>query len=570
MGFFSKPKITALSRFLSRLPGFSRPDKHSLRFLNAAQFMGVVNDNIFKLVVVFLLIGVYGPESASTLLSITGAIYVIPFLLFSSAAGILADRFSKQRLLVGMKIAEIVIMSLAVIAFSMKSVWASFLLLFFLSTHSSMFGPSKYAIIPELVPNDKISRANGAVTSFTYMGMILGTFLASFLTEMTDKNFILVVCFCLMIAFIGFIATFGIKYTPPQGSSTKINPLFIKEIFATLKFCATRKHLLFAVFGAAYFLFIGAFTQLNIIPFAIESLNLSEIAGGYLFLSTAFGIALGSYLGGKASKTRVEIGLSCLSCILIGLCLLALSLFSHDLVVVIVLLVLLGICGGLFIVPFDSFVQISSPSEKRGQVIAANNFLSFAGVLAASLILFIYSQFLDLSAAHGFAFTGGLTLIFSFVLILRLSDYSLPFMTKIFLKPFVRLETINLDLLEKHPNTILVLRKASWKKALLLLSVAHKTHLLLPINEKKKISFIDKLFYSIHLIPSGKNLSAVLEKAKKLSAADETPCILTQMSKEREIFEQPSGISSLFHSMRLLYVDIEKIAGKRTIVFSDK
>jgi acyl-[acyl-carrier-protein]-phospholipid O-acyltransferase/long-chain-fatty-acid--[acyl-carrier-protein] ligase len=558
MRLFSRHRFVALTQFFSRLPGFSKPDKHSLHFLNIAQFMGVLNDNIFKLVIAFLLIGIYGQQEASTILSVAGAIFVIPFLLFSSAAGVLADRFSKQRLLIWMKFAEILIMSLAVVAFATKSVWGSYTLLFLLSTHSALFGPSKYAIISDLVSSDRVSRANGLITSFTYLGVIIGTFLASFLTEWTDKNFVFVALFCLGVACVGFISTFGIKYTNPQGSDKKIEILFIKEIFKTLSFCKTKPHLLISTCGSSYFLFIGSFVQLNVIPFAIDALHFNEVAGGYLFLSTALGIAFGSYLAGKVSRVRVELGVSCIAGILIGTVLLLLGLLSHSLLSVITLLVLLGVFGGFFIVPFDSFIQIFSPSEKRGQVIAATNFLSFCGVLLASLTLYVYSQFLEVSPAEGFGITGFITILFSLFMICRLSDLSFPFIAKYCLKPFFWLKIHNVDLFEKHSHIVLVLRKASWLKTLLLLSLAPKTHLVLSQKETPLFRWINRLFFSIHVIPSDPSLEPLLDKSKELVSDTIHPCIWLKTNTVPASFEKTSSPTSFFkfNSIHMVYVDI--------------
>src|SRR5205807_1874922 len=104
----------------------------------------------------------------------------------------------------------------------LKITWAPYVLLFILSTHSATFGPSKYGIIPEIVPKDKISRANGLITSFTYLAIILGTFLASFITDITNRNFILVGGFCLLIAIAGLITALRIQYTPARGISKSI------------------------------------------------------------------------------------------------------------------------------------------------------------------------------------------------------------------------------------------------------------------------------------------------------------------------------------------------------------
>jgi len=572
MGLFSKSRWTAFSKFFTALPGFSKPDKHSIHFLNIAQFMGVVNDNVFKLVIAFLLIEIKGQEHASTIMWMVGAVYVAPFLLFSSAAGILADRFSKQRLLVAMKIVEMFIMALAMVAFGFQSIWASYLLLFVLSIHSATFGPSKYAIIAELVPSDRVSRANGLVSAFTYLGIICGTVLASFATQMTGRNFVVVGGICLLIAFIGFLSTFGIKHTAPQSLDKKFNLFFPREIYKTLKFCLTRKHLLVAMCGSAYFLFIGAFIQLNIIPFAIDSLKLSDVEGPYLFFWAAVGIALGSYLGGKVSKARVELGLSCIAGFFIAALLLLLSFFPTGLYTVKFLLLFLGIFGGLFIVPFDSFVQVFSPDEKRGQIIASNNFLSFSGVLVASFALFFYSEVLEISPASGFGLTGFFTLLLSLLMFSRLSDLALPFLSKMMIKPFFRVRTEGLELVDKSSGSILVLQKASWTRALLLMSVAPKMHLLLPQGKSRRFPWFNWMFYSIHLVKSDASLKPVLEAAKELSSDTINPCIFVEGDVLPQALQPASLLAAIFKMtpIQFLYVDVDYSRKGTKITFSKK
>lgn len=535
-----------LNRSISKLPGFAT-QKNSVAFLNCAQFLGVLNDNIYKLVMVFLLIESLGSDHASSILSAAGAIYVIPFLLFSSIAGIIADRFSKQRLLVGMKAAEIFIMILALFAFGFKSEWASYTLLFFLSTHSALFGPSKYGIIPELVSKEQVSKTNGLITSFTYLAMILGTFLASFLTDISGHNFVLIAGVCLLIAISGFISAFGIKRTPSQGSEKKLSLFFVSEIYQTLKFCRQKKHLLSAIFGAAFFLFLGAFTQLNIIPFAIQSLNLSDIAGGYLFLSTALGIAFGAYLAGKASRKRIELGLSCFSGVVMSLFLLLLSLFSHHLYFVIFCLVMVGICGGTFIVPFESFIQVASPDEKRGQVIAANNFLSFSGVLLASFTLFFFSQILGIKSAGGFAIVGIATFIFSCLLILRLGDLSLPYFARKVINPFYRVKLANQELLNATSEPLLILSNPT-KMDILLLLVALPDLRFFLIEEKASFW---SLFYNFTSISSKEDTTSLLSFLKE----GERGCLISKEQLQKDA-KKGSFFKTHFSSSQAVQVKI--------------
>ncbi len=534
MALFRLSKFEGLKRRVSFF--FSTPKKHSLGFLNLAQFFGVINDNVFKFVMAFLLIEALGAHRASEVLAITGAVYVIPFLLFSSSAGILADRFSKQKLLIVLKIAEIFIMALAMVAFHYRNIWGCYTLLFLLSTHSAMFGPSKYGIIPEIVPSSKVSRANGLITSFTYLAIIIGTFLASFLTDITDRHFLIIAGFCLSIAIAGFCSAIGIKYTPAQSPKQKINLLFIREIYRTLINCRTKHHLLSAIFGAAYFLFIGAFTQLNIIPFAIQSLQLTEVRGGYLFLSTALGIALGSFIAGKLSKKRIELGMSCFAGFGIALFFFLLPFCKGHLISVIVCLVGIGILGGLFIVPFDTFIQLYSENEKRGQTIAAANFLSFFGVLLASILLYVLTQCLELSSAVSFGVIGLITLIVAIVLTLRISDLSLSLFARKCLHPLFRFRFNSTDLAKISERTILIFEHSSWLNALLLAGAIPQLHLLLPSSYGRWL----RCFYSFHLIPKGK---APLELAKDYLKEGVTPCLFIEdlypitTSKQKSILD---------------------------------
>lgn len=390
--------------------------KSSFSFLNATQFLGALNDNLFKILIVFLLINIEGTKSANLILSLVGFLFVLPFLLFSQIAGIIADKHSKKKIIVATKWLEVVIACIGVFAFYYHLKLLAYIMLFLMATQSTFFSPAKYGIVPELVPQDRVIKANGYLSSFTYIAIIVGTFLASFLTDITDKHLTMASLFCVFVAIIGLITSFLIQWTPKAGSKKKIHPFFLKELIDTLKFCKTRPFLLTAVFSSAYFLFIGAFVQLNIIPFTLQALHMDETKGGYLFLLCAVGIALGSFFTGKVHKFG-KFTLSFVGALGIGIFCLNLALFSHYLIPSMLNLVILGLFGGMFIVPMDSFIQIDAPKEKRGQIIGANTFLSFFGVLVASFLLFILEPFESFSAVLGFIIIGICTLGVAFWLL---------------------------------------------------------------------------------------------------------------------------------------------------------
>ncbi len=556
MNIYLRKKFTSIQNLLARIPAFSHESGNSLTFLNIAQSLGVLNDNIFKLVMVYLLIDLQGNEKASGILALAGAIFVIPFLLFSSSAGVLADRFSKQKLLVLMKCVEMGIMLLAIIAFAYKISWACYTLLFLLATHSALFGPSKYGIIPELVPKNKVSRANGIITSFTYLAIILGTFLASFLTEVSNRKFPLLAGFCLFVAFGGFISTFGIKPTEPQGSTKSFNLFFISDIVKTLIACKETPHLLMAIFGSAYFLFIGSFVQLNIIPFALESLRLSEIAGGYLFLSTAFGIALGAFTIGKLLKKRINLGASCVAAFFIAVCLSLLTLFSTHLHIVVGALFFLGFFGGVFIVPFDSFIQMNSPDESRGQVIGASNFLSFLGVLVASFALYLFGDVFAIKASSGFGIISVITLLFFILSIYKLSIYFFPLLSKWKLK---LLYTINVN--NSHfvyqAKTLLILPHAHLRDVRFLQSAFPTVHFLFPSVEKHKPNYLKNIYPLRFLEENEFNGEKLLALTNKFSKEDKLPCLILPFTLTPEEFIKEANLHKLFgHSAQFFTIQL--------------
>jgi acyl-[acyl-carrier-protein]-phospholipid O-acyltransferase/long-chain-fatty-acid--[acyl-carrier-protein] ligase len=503
-----------------------RSDFRSFYFLNATQFLGALNDNLFKLLVIYLLINVKGPAAANSILSLAGAVFVIPFLLFSSGAGVLADRISKRTIIVFTKVMELAIMIFGLIAVIFEWEFGSYTALFFMATQSAIFGPSKYGIIIELVDPKMVSKANGSMTSFTYLAIILGTFLASFITDMTDKNFVFVAGCCVGIAILGLLTSFGIRRTEPKNSPKKINPVFLYEIYQTLKFSWKIPHLLPAIYGSSFFLFIGAFTQLNIIPFAMQSLGLTEVGGGYLFLPTAVGIALGAILAGQLSKDRVEPGISCICGFFIVLFFFMLYFWSWSLSMTVIVLALLGVFGGAYLIPFDAFLQLNSPDEKRGQVIAAANFFSFIGVLMASMALYFFSEELGLSAAAGFALMGILTLISNTVTAGRLSSLLFSFFAQKILKRFRKLKLASPI---PDSSTIIILQSNSWYDAVLLFSCINRLKILIPEQYMRHFPWINGWMDCVEIVPPEPDMRSTIQalfgQAKRFQGQNTTVCL---------------------------------------------
>lgn len=383
---------------------------HGLHALNITQFLGAMNDNILKLLIIFSLIQLQGTEKAGIITASVGAAFALPFLLFSAPAGCLADRYSKRSVSVGVKQMEVVVTALAVVLFALQQTWGLYLLMFLMSAQSALFSPTKYGIIPELAPREELSHANGLIEAFTFFAIIIGTVLGPALTQAVSGRFWLAACFCLAISVIGLVAAQRLPDVPAIAPDRVIR-LFPAEIFRTLRRVRHDHRLMLAIIGLAWFWLLGAFAQLNLISYGIQRLGYSGAQSGYLFLASAFGIAVGSLLAARLSGSGVSWGIVVLGGFGLTAASVLLQLVPGSSYPVIAVILLYGISAGLFSLPLQTFIQLQAEAEIRGEVLAASSFVNWIGILIASGLTFLFSGPLHLSAAQGFSLMGILNLL---------------------------------------------------------------------------------------------------------------------------------------------------------------
>lgn len=425
--------------------------RFSFSCFNAAQFLGALNDQTYKLALIFFLIDLQGIAHSADILFWSSIVFVAPFLLFTAPGGFLADRCRKQRVIVVLKACEVGIMLLGFWAFSSKSAVGGYSALFLLASQSAFFGPSKYGIIPELVEDSKVSRANGLVTGATYLAVILGAFLAGRVASWSGRDPEIFGMVTMAIALLGFLASLGIEKTPQGKTKGKMHLFVFYEIYLTAKKAFGRRFLFTSMMASAYFLFVGAFVQLNIIPFAMTSLGLSDVGGVNLFLVTALGVGAGAFLAGRLSKKFIELGVVPLAALGIALCCFSLDISSANLPCVIALMLVIGLFGGLYVVPVDTFIQVGSFQLSRAENIAAANFLGFVGVLGASGLLVFNDKVLKMSPAGGFSLFGGLTLLMAVMLGIAYAPYLLRTLVKFLLSQY-DVQVAGLHLAARSPD----------------------------------------------------------------------------------------------------------------------
>jgi len=184
---------------------------------NATQFTGALNDNLFKLLIIYALAVAWPDKSVESTVALVGIVFAVPFLLFLGAGGILADRFSKNRVVRGVKLLEVAVMIFGMVSLMTGSGTMMVATMFVMSTQSALFGPTKYGIIPELVGRGGIARANSYLLAATYGAIILGTGLAPEISLLLGGNYGLAAMTCVAVAAIGYLCARRIAPLPPSG-----------------------------------------------------------------------------------------------------------------------------------------------------------------------------------------------------------------------------------------------------------------------------------------------------------------------------------------------------------------
>jgi acyl-[acyl-carrier-protein]-phospholipid O-acyltransferase/long-chain-fatty-acid--[acyl-carrier-protein] ligase len=380
------------------------------------QFLGATNDSLLR----WLVIGLgkqYVEHDQSTILAIGSGCLVLPYLLLAAPAGFLADRYSKRSVIIKCKLAEIVIMSLAVgvivlripPAVAAKWPWMSNLNIYLMfgvvvliGSQAALFGPSKLGSIPEMLRPNKISSANGLIGLTTVIATVLGAVIGNWLAVATGRfgqeRWWLSAIVLIGMAVAGWIASLFIMPLKPANPFRVFPRDMVSQTVRDLKTLAHDRALLRVALGIMFFWTFAMLAQLNIDQFAIEgSAAAKQTQVSLLLGSLIVGVGLGSVLAGLWSGGKVELGILPLGAG--GLTICAFLLWSIEGILVdpqgdytvsyiaaCFILLMLGISAGLFDVPLAAYMQDRSPPEHRGSILAASNFLTFGGMLVAAAV----------------------------------------------------------------------------------------------------------------------------------------------------------------------------------------
>lgn len=498
------------------------------------QFLGAFNDNVYKNALVILL--TFQAASMTTmspglLVNLCAGLFILPFFIFSATAGQLADKYEKATLTRLVKIFEIAIMIVGALGFYMMNLALLLVALFMMGMHSTMFGPVKYAYLPQHLKKEELVGGNGLIDAGTFIAILLGTILGGVLIGIKPSGAMWVAGTAIVIAVAGYWLSRSVPLSPAPSPDLKINWNPVTETWANLKFLRTNRTVFLSILGISWFWFYGAMFLSQFPNYAKDVLGGGEHVVTLLLAVFSVGIGLGSLLCEKLSGHKIEIGLVPFGSI--GLTIFAVDLyfasngFSHGAGLgamaflqqagawrVLFDLAMIGIFGGFYIVPMYALIQSRSDPHHQARVIAGNNIMNaFFMVLAAGMAI-VCLQF-DFSIPQLFLLTGCLNALVALYIYRLVPEFLMRFLVWLLVHSIYRLEKRGLDHIPEEGAAMLVSNHPTFIDALVIAAGCRRPTRYVMDHKRFNtplLSFIFRATRSIPIAPA-KEDPAMLERA---------------------------------------------------------
>lgn len=406
----------------------SPPLMHDRSFwaLNATQFLGAFNDNLFKELVLLLCVEYSKTHPGEDYQAHATVLFSVPFILFSGFAGYLADRFSKTTAILACKVAEVGIVLCGMAALATGQLSAPLAVLFLMGAHSAFFGPPKYGILPEMLRPTDLPRANGIMLMITFLAIIFGLSAAGaaihYGTQWWHGQLWPISGACVIVAVMGVITACGIRRLPAAEPGLRFRPPSLLMTPETMRLLWNDRELRGVLAISSCFWFIGGVVYPQATnAFGKLQLGLDDMLTGALAACTGVGIALGCVVAGTLSKDRIRGWV-----VRVG----AYGLFASLALLAIpgparggtllgpygsaLALMSVGFFAGFFSVPLQVYLQAKAPAGQKGRIVAAMNLVNWIGIAGSGavygLCAAIVSRF-QLPHATTFGICAGLMLI---------------------------------------------------------------------------------------------------------------------------------------------------------------
>jgi acyl-[acyl-carrier-protein]-phospholipid O-acyltransferase / long-chain-fatty-acid--[acyl-carrier-protein] ligase len=517
------------------------------------EFQNAFSDNVLKFLVTFLIVGLgLSQGKRDSLVPLIGAVFALPFILFSMAGGFFADRFSKRNVAITVKCAEIGIMSLVLLGLWRHNLPLLFAGIFLMSTHSAIFGPTKYGMLPELLPEKKLSWGNGIFSLGTYIAAITGTIFAGILHDTFGENQVWSGAIFIALAFFGLSLCLGIERLSAADPLKKFRANFLGDFVTQLKSIHGDRVLFLGVVGNTFLWFLGALLQPTILFYGKDILHLDDTHSSYLQAALAVGIGVGSLVAGFLSGQKIEYGLIPLGMAGLTFFAVLLSRTGLEFSGVAWNLGLLGFFGGFYNVPVNAIIQHRPGAGNKGGVIATSALLSWIGILLASGIYYLLAGVLHLNPPQVFLAGAALSLAGAIYCVRLMPDSLVRLLLWLLTKTIYRIRVEGRDNIPEKGGALFVCNHVSFVDGPLLMAATdRKIHFIMD-KSYYKLWWIKPFGEILGLIPIASNLGPrelieSLRAAGEMIRSGEVVCIFAegQITRTGELNEFHRGFERI-------------------------
>ncbi|MBC3467923.1 MFS transporter [Pseudomonas sp. RW10S2] len=451
------------------------------------QSLGAFNDNLFKQSLILAILYKLSLEGDRSIwVNLCALLFILPFFLFSALAGQFGEKFAKDALIRAIKLAEVVIMVIGAVGFLSDHLELMLLTLFAMGTHSALFGPVKYSILPQALREDELVGGNGLVEMGTFLAILAGTIGAGVM--MSSGNYATVVAGGIVgTAVLGYLASRWIPRAAAVAPQMKLDWNIFKQSWATLRLGLGQTPAVSrSIVGNSWFWFVGAIYLTQIPAYAKDWLHGDETVVTLVLTLFSVGIAVGSLLCERLSGRKVEIGLVPFGSF--GLTLFGLLWWWHSGDVpaaaaphdwlsllgmsqawwIMVSIVGLGVFGGFYIVPLYALIQARTPEDQRARVIAANNILNALFMVVSAIVTIVLLSLADLSIPQLFLVVSLLNIAVNAYIFRIVPEFTMRFLIWLLSHSMYRVEHRDLDRIPDEGAALLVCNHVSFVDALLI------------------------------------------------------------------------------------------------------
>jgi 1-acyl-sn-glycerol-3-phosphate acyltransferase len=483
------------------------------------QFLGAANDNLFKfaftVLVTYQLQVQWLPADLAGL--VIGALFILPFLLFSATSGQLADKLDRRLMINALKWVEVGIMAIAAVGFFLHNIPVLLVCIFLMGLQSTVFGPVKFAYLPQHLSERELTGGNGMVEMGTFVAILLGNVAGGILIAVPEVGAQWVSAACIGLAILGRMASHHIPASPAMDPSLRINWNPFTETWANLKLARQTPVVFRSVLGISWMWFFGA-VFLSLFPaFAKDVLHGNEHVASLLLVVFSIGIGTGSLLCEVLSRRHVEIGLVPVGAI-------GMTVFSVDLYFatrglppasglglgafmadaahwrVLADLTLLSLFAGLYSVPMYALIQMRSQPTHRARIIAANNILNALFMIASALIAgaLLGAGF---TIPQMFLFVGLANAVVAFYIFMLVPEYLLRFVAWVASRFVYRFKVQGDEHIPTQGAAVLVCNHVSFVDAVLLMAASPRPIRFLMDHRIFRVPLLGWLFKLAKAIP---------------------------------------------------------------------